>query len=91
MQSFQTLARIAENHTLTVEVPPEFPTGEVQVVVTPVGTDNLGFTRGVENGIPFTRGKAPRASLAEWAVENSENWGDVIRSDDVEGFTGRRF
>ena len=32
-----------------------------------------------------------RTSLADWADENAEHWGDELRSDDVEGFTGRRF
>ena len=32
-----------------------------------------------------------RTSLADWAEENAEHWGDELRSDDVEGFTGRRF
>ena len=39
---------------------------------------------------PATK-KKPRTSLAEWAEANSEDWGDRIRSDDVESFTGRRY
>jgi len=35
--------------------------------------------------------KKPRTSLADWAEAHSENWGDRIRSDDVESFTGRRY
>jgi hypothetical protein len=38
-----------------------------------------------------TRAKRPGSSLAEWAEENAEDWGGQLRSDDVEGFTGRRF
>jgi len=40
---------------------------------------------------PATKKKTPRTSLADWAEENSEDWGDRIRSDDVSSFTGRRY
>ena len=36
-------------------------------------------------------GKQPRTSLADWAEANAEHWGDRLSSEDVEGFTGRRF
>lgn len=35
--------------------------------------------------------KRPGTSLANWAEENAEDWGDQFTSEDVEGFTGRRF
>ena len=35
--------------------------------------------------------KKPRTSLAEWAEANGEHWGDKLSSQDVEGFTGRRY
>ncbi|HEX3147763.1 MAG TPA: hypothetical protein VHR66_06740 [Gemmataceae bacterium] len=35
--------------------------------------------------------KPPRTSLADWAEENAEDWGDRINSENVESFTGRRF
>lgn len=35
--------------------------------------------------------KRPGTSLAGWAEKNAEDWGDRLRSEDVEGFTGRRF
>jgi len=91
MQTFETVAEIAEDGTLKLAVPPEFPRGEVRVTVTPVSENELPYTSGVEKGIPYTQGKLPRTSLAEWAEQNAEHWGDRIRSDDVEGFTGRRF
>jgi hypothetical protein len=37
------------------------------------------------------RVKRPGTSLADWAEQNAEDWGDQLRSDDVERFTGRRF
>ena len=91
MESFETVAHISNDGTLTLIVPPAFPKGEVRVTLTPISETDLPYTRGVESGIPYTQGKLPRTSLAEWANKNSEHWGDQIRSDDVEGFTGRRF
>jgi hypothetical protein len=91
MQSFQTVARISDDHTLTVVVPAEFPKGQVQVTITPVNEAGLPYTRGEMAGIPYTRGKRPRTSLAEWAEKNAEHWGDQIRSDDAKGFIGRKF
>ncbi len=35
--------------------------------------------------------KQPRTSLAAWAEANAEDWGTKLNSEDVEGFTGRRF
>lgn len=36
-------------------------------------------------------GKPPESSLADWAEQNAEDWGDQFISEDVEGFAGRRF
>jgi hypothetical protein len=90
MQSFETVAQVSDDHTLTVVIPPEFPTGQVRVMLIPI-PDEAPYIRGVEAGIPYTRGKLPPTSLAEWAEQNAEHWGDRIRSDDVESFTGRRY
>ena len=35
--------------------------------------------------------KRPGTSLAEWAEQNAEDWGDELNSENVEAFTGRRF
>jgi plasmid stability protein len=40
---------------------------------------------------PAKSKKPPRTSLADWADENSESWGDEIRSEDAASFTGRRY
>jgi hypothetical protein len=31
-----------------------------------------------------------RVSLADWAEQNAEDWGNQLNSEDVERFTGRR-
>jgi plasmid stability protein len=55
-------------------------------------TDALSANGAATNGKPApTVKKKPRTSLTDWAEENSEDWGDRIRSDDVESFTGRRY
>jgi hypothetical protein len=33
--------------------------------------------------------KRPATSLADWAEQSAEEWGDQLRSENVEGFTGR--
>lgn len=35
--------------------------------------------------------KRPGTSLAEWAEQNAEDWGDQLNSENVKAFTGRRF
>lgn len=35
--------------------------------------------------------KRPGTSLADWAEQNAEDWGQQVSSADVESFTGRRF
>ena len=35
--------------------------------------------------------KRPGTSLAEWAEQNAEDWGDRLNSEKVEAFTGRRY
>jgi Arc-like DNA binding domain len=35
--------------------------------------------------------KKPGTRLADWAEKHGEHWGDRVRSEDVESFTGRRY
>jgi len=35
-------------------------------------------------------GAKHRTSLADWAEEHAEHWGEQLSARDVEGFTGRR-
>jgi len=59
-------------------IPPEVPVGKNDFVVTVATRSDV-------------QGKRPRSSLADWAERNAESWGDRLNSEDVEGFTGRRF
>jgi plasmid stability protein len=44
------------------------------------------------NGAPTKRAKKkPWTNLADWAEKHDEHWGSPVNSEDVEGFTGRRF
>jgi len=77
MITFRITADVKDDHRVVLTLPPEVPTGQAELVVT------------VEPQVPVA--KRPRTSLADWAEANAENWGDRLSSEDVEGFTGRRF
>jgi hypothetical protein len=72
---------VPEDRQITLKLPPEVPTGAVDLTVTVSSVDDLEFDHGT----------APPTSLAEWAAKNAEHWGNRISSTDVEGFTGRRY
>jgi hypothetical protein len=72
---------------MTVDVPSDRKVVLTLPPDTPTGSLDLAITISERNGTP----KRPRTSLADWAEGNAEDWGDEIRSDDIEGFTGRRF
>jgi hypothetical protein len=78
MTTFRISANVSDDHKVTLILPPEVPAGTQDFVVTLA-------TRASD------KGKRPRSSLADWAEENAESWGDRLSSEDVEGFTGRRF
>jgi hypothetical protein len=77
MITLRITADVQADHRVVLTLPPEVPTGRAELVVT------------VES--PPAKTKRPRTSLAEWAEAEAENWGDRLSSEDVEGFTGRRF
>ena len=77
MITMQITVDIKDDRQVVVTLPPEVPTGPVELVIS-VAT------------VPAER-KKPRTSLAEWAGTNGEHWGDKLSSEDVEGFTGRRY
>jgi hypothetical protein len=77
MITFRITADVKDDHRIVLTLPPEVPTGQTELVVT------------VET--QATISKKPRTSLAAWAEANAENWGNHLSSEDVEGFTGRRF
>ena len=77
MITLRLTADIKDDRRLVLTLPPEVPTGHADLVIT------------VES--PQPKNKKPRTSLAAWADTNAENWGSQLSSEDVEGFTGRRF
>jgi hypothetical protein len=78
--SFITLrlsAEVTQDHQLVVTLPPELPVGQkLDVEVT---------LRERATNPPYSR-----PGLLEWAEQNATDLGPQVRSDDVEGFTGRR-
>jgi hypothetical protein len=77
MITFEITADVKDDRRVVLTLPPEVPTGQAKLVVT------------VDS--PPPQSKLPRTSLADWAEANAENWGNRLSSEDVEGFTGRRF
>ena len=77
MITFRVAADVNEDRQILLTLPPEVPTGKAELVVT-VATKE-------------TPPRRPRTSLADWADQNGEHWGARLSSEDVEGFTGRRF
>ncbi len=78
MITFQISADVPADRQVTLQLPPDVPVGKNDFVVT-VATQSE------------VQGKRPRSSLADWAERNAEAWGGRLNSEDVEGFTGRRF
>jgi len=77
MITFRIAAEVKDDRRVVLTLPPEVPTGHTELVVTVASA-------------PAEK-KRPRTSLANWAEANAENWGNRLNSEDVEGFTGRRF
>lgn len=77
MITLRITADVGEDRRVVLTLPPEVPTGQAELVVTVAS--------------PATKQKPPRTSLADWAEANGEHWGTTLNSEDVEGFTGRRF
>ena len=77
MITFEITADVKDDRRVILTLPPEVPTGQAKLVVT---VDSTLLDK-----------KRPRTSLADWAEAKGENWGNRLNSEDVEGFTGRRF
>ena len=77
MDPFEITTDVPEDRRVVIVLPTSVPTGKahLRVYVEP------------ENG---AADKRRRSSLADWAEKNAQPLGDLIRSDDVEGFTKRR-
>jgi hypothetical protein len=78
MITFRISADVSDDRQVTLTVPPEVPVGKNELVVTVVPRSG-------------NEPKRPRSSLADWAEQNAESWGDRLNSEDVASFTGRRF
>jgi hypothetical protein len=70
---------VGADRKVILELPPEVPVGKAKITVS------------IESEPSGRPPKRPRSSLADWADQNAEDYGGKIRSDDVEGFTGRKF
>ncbi len=77
MVTLRITADVPQDRQLVLTLPESIPPGRAELVVS------------IDSAVATP--KPPRTSLADWAEDNAEEWGDQIRSDDVEGFTGRRF
>ena len=77
MITIRVSADIHDDRQVVLTLPPEVPTGKAELIIN------------IAPGQP-ERPKLPRSSLAEWAEEHAEHWGQRIQSTDVEGFTGRK-
>jgi hypothetical protein len=78
MISFQVSADIKDDRQLLLDLPPQVPVGKAEVVV---------ILEPQAEAPPKRRG----TSLADWAEQNAEDWGDSLNSENVASFTGRRF
>ena len=79
MTLFHLTVDVGADRKVVFELPPEVPIGMAKLTVS------------IESETGQRPAKRPRSSLAEWAEKNAEDYGGSIRSDDVEGFTGRSF
>jgi hypothetical protein len=77
MITMQITVDVKDDRQVVLTLPPEVPIGQTELIVT-VSPQSA-------------QRKKPRTSLAEWAEANAEDWGAKISSEDVEGFTGRRY
>ncbi|MDC0935453.1 hypothetical protein OAS39_04130 [Pirellulales bacterium] len=66
------------NGTIHLPADVELPAGEVEVTIVQPPTSRDGSKR-------------PRSSLAEWADQHAEHWGDELKASDPSTFTGREF
>jgi hypothetical protein len=78
MITFRVSTEVKEDHRVELTLPADIPTGKADLVVSvsPHAAE------------PPRR---PRTSLADWAEQHAEHWGDKLDSGAVEAFTGRRF
>ncbi|MSR58845.1 MAG: hypothetical protein EXS05_14535 [Planctomycetaceae bacterium] len=78
MITFRVDTDVTDERLAVIPLPPEIPLGKARLLVTVE-----------QSAAPAV--KPFRRSLADWADSSAEHWGDLIRSDAVEAFTGRSF
>lgn len=76
MITIRVSADIKDDRRVVLILPPEVPVGRSELVVS-VAAESKSEPR------------LPRSSLADWADQNAEHWGNRLSATDVEGFTGR--
>jgi len=78
MITFRVSADVNSDRQVVLTLPAEVPTGKAELIVSvqPEGAETI---------------PRQRSSLADWAEQNAEHWGERLRAADVGGFTGRRF
>jgi hypothetical protein len=87
MVTFRIRATVQKDRKLVIRLPRNAPTGEldVELRIQPCGSNGKAPKFRKKNGAYSQPG------LLEWSRENIGHFGNEMRSDDVEGFTGRRF
>jgi hypothetical protein len=88
MNRIRLPAVVTDDRKLIVTLPPEVPSGPTEIDLV-IREPQTGVPNGTASG-PVQEGE-PFFSLAQWFEGRSEHWGEAIRSDNVEGFTGRRY
>ena len=76
MITVRVSADIHEDRRVVLTLPPEVPLGRSELIVSVTAESDSASLR-------------PRSSLADWAEQNAEHWGNRLSAQDVEGFTGR--
>jgi hypothetical protein len=78
MITFRVSADVNSDRRVVLTLPAEVPTGKAELIVSIQPEGPKAAPR-------------QRSSLADWAEQNAEHWGDQLRAEDVDSFTGRRF
>jgi hypothetical protein len=76
MITIRVSADIKDDRRVVLILPPEVPVGKSELTVN-VASESSPAKR------------LPQSSLADWAEQNAEHWGNRLSAADVEGFTGR--
>jgi hypothetical protein len=75
MITVRVSADIHEDRRVVLTLPPEVPLGRSELIVSVAAEPKPGLPQS-------------RSSLADWAEQNAEHWGNRLSAQDVEGFAG---